>query len=213
MIRSTEAVIASVIMLGTILYLFNVPETESNDPVEQYIRSVLDSYSEVAKSLGTKDPYTLQLLIEASMPQGYDQRVTINYFKKLMVYTGIGKAPVEFYLLLPAQGQSSLVNSEIKSNWYRSVFRIKNSSPERISGEKSISASLYKPEISEGGINLPIDLTSIMVFTDDGQLNSTVGSYEDYYDHTLVSLSVNLNIDTGETKNIYVYYLTGDDFE
>ena len=211
MIRSAEAVIASVLMLGTVLYLFNVPRTGNNDPIEQYLRSIMDSYSDVAKLLGTKDPYTLNLLLDASMPNGYDQRIIISYFKKIISFTGIGSVPNEFYFLLPAQGTSSLPDSEMKSNWFRSVFRIKNSSPERIKGEKSISASLYKPILIEGGINLPIDLNSVMVFTDDGKLNSTLSTYEDYYDHTIVSLTVTLNIDAGETKNLYVYYLVGDD--
>ncbi len=213
MIRSAEAVIASVLMLGTVIYLFNVPKTQSNDPIEQYIRSILDSYSDVAKLLGTKDPYTLKLLLDASMPNGYDQRIVINYFKNIISYTGIGSAPNEFYFLLPAQGTSSLPNSEMKSNWFRSVFRIKNSSPEIIKGEKSISASLYKPILIEGGTNLPIDLDSVIVFTDDEKLNSTLTTYEDYYDHTIVGLIVTLDIDAGETKNLYVYYLVGDDYE
>ena len=57
MIRSTEAVIASVLMLGSLVYLFNVPETVSTDPAEQYIRSVLGSYTEVAKVLGAPIEY------------------------------------------------------------------------------------------------------------------------------------------------------------
>jgi hypothetical protein len=52
-----------------------------------------------------------------------------------------------------------------------------------------------------------------MVFTDDGKVNSTVTRYEDYYDRMIIGLSLGVSIDAGETKNMYVYYLTGDDFE
>jgi len=213
MIRSTEAVIAGVVMLGSIIYLFNVPSVETEDPSKQYIRSLLDSYSEVARVLATKDPYNLKLLIGAAMPRGYNQKIDINYYKKLQVLTGIGSAPVEEYMLLPSEGTVSLADSELKSNWYRSVFRITNTGTESITGGTSITASLYKQDIDDNGIADPIDLDSIRVFTDEGELNSSLTSYEDYYDRTVVSLSVDVELEGGETENLYIYYLMGDDYE
>lgn len=213
MIRSTEAVIASVIMLGTIVYLFNVPETKAKDPTEQYIKSVLDSYSDTIKFLALKDPYTLVTLIDASMPNGYSERVVINYFRKYIAFTGTDEVPVENYVLMPSQGKSSLPDSEIKSNWYQSLFRVTNTGSQKISGITSISVSLYKPAPEGSGITYPIDADSIMVFTDDGKLNSTVTRYEDYYDRTIVGLLLDLSAEPGEAKNMYVYYLIGDDYE
>ncbi|TRO61961.1 hypothetical protein E2P64_00295 [Candidatus Bathyarchaeota archaeon] len=213
MIRSTEAVIASVLMLGSILYLFSVPATESKDPAEQYIRSVLGSYTEVIKVLATRDPYNLKLLLEAAMPRGYNQRITINYYRKLITLTGIGSAPVETYLLLPTEGVTNLANSETKSNWYRSLFRITNTGTETISGETSFSASLYKQDINGDGLSDPIDINSVRVFTDEGELNASLNSYEDYYDRTLVGITAEVELAGGETENLYVYYLQGDDYE
>jgi hypothetical protein len=212
-IRSTEAVIASVVMLGSIIYLFSVPATESNDPAEQYIRSVLGSYTSVAKVLATKDPYTLKLLLEAAMPRGYNQRITFNYYRKLITLTGVGSAPVETYLLLPAEGVTNLVNSETKSNWYRSLFRITNTGSEAISGEMSFSASLYKQDINGDGLSDPIDINSIRVFTDEGELNASLNSHEDYYDRAVVGMSADVSLSGGETENLYIYYLLGDDYE
>ncbi len=213
MIRSTEAVIAGVIMLGSILYLFNVPSVETGDPAKQYIRSLLDSYSEVVRVLATKDPYNLKLLIGAAMPRGYNQKIDINYYRKLQVLTGIGSAPTEGYMLLPSEGTVNLADSELKSNWYRSVFRITNTGTESITGGTSITASLYKQDIDDNGVADPIDLDSIRVFTDEGELNSSLTSYEDYYDRTVVSLSVDVKLEGGETENLYIYYLMGDDYE
>lgn len=213
MIRSTEAVIASVLMLGSILYLFSVPATESKDPSEQYIRSVLGSYSDVARALATKDPYNLKLLIEAAMPRGYNQRITINYYRKLITLTGIGSAPIETYILLPSEGVTNLVNSETKSNWYRSLFRITNTGSESLGGETSFSASLYKQDINDDGLSDPLDINSIRVFTDEGELNASVDSYEDYYDRTVVGMTAEVNLAGGEAENLYIYYILGDDYE
>ena len=116
-----------------------------------------------------RDPYNLKLLIEASMPRGYNQRITMNYFKRIITETGIGEAPVEFYMLLPAEGRISVPNSETKTNWYRSVFRMTNTGGGDVSGVTSITASLFKQDIDGDGISEPIDRTSIMVFSDEGQ--------------------------------------------
>ena len=213
MIRSTEAVIASVLMLGSLIYLFNVPETEAEDPTEQYIKSVLSSYADIAKFLGVRDPYTLKLIIEAAMPRGYNQKVTFNYFKRLVTFTGIGSAPVESYMILPMEGKTSFSNSEVKSNWYRSIFRITNGGGSSLSGTMAVSASLYKPDVTGDGISDPIDLDSLMVFTDESQLNSSLYKYEDYFNRTVVGMYVGVDLEAGETENLYIYYLVGDDFE
>ena len=213
MIRSTEAVMASVIMLGSIIYLFNVPPTESKDASEQYIRSVLESYSEIGRFLATSDPYNLKLLIEAAMPRGYNQKITFNYYRKYEALTGIGDAPVEFYFMLPSGGKLTIPDSETKSNWYRSIFRITNSGSEALGGETSFSASLYKQDIDGNGLSDPIDKDSIMVFTKEGQLNSTITSYDDYVDRMVVGITADINVEPGEVENLYVYYLLGDDYE
>lgn len=213
MIRSTEAVIASVLMLGSLIYIFNVPTTEADDPTEQHIRSLLGSYSDVAKFLGTTDPYTLKLLIEAAMPRGYNQKITFNYFKRLITFTGIGSAPTENYMIIPMEGKTSFANSEVKSNWYRSIFQITNTGSSSITGQTSVSASLYKPDVTGDSLSDPLDLDSLMVFTDEGQLNSSIYTYEDYFNRTVVGLYVDIALDAGETENLYIYYLVGDDYE
>jgi len=213
LIRSTEAVIASVVMLGTIIYLFNVPSTQSKDAAEQYIKSVLDSYADVGKLLAVSDPYNLKLLISAAIPRGYNEKIDFNYYRRENIYTGVGEASVEFYFLLPNEGKLTLPDSETKSNWYRSIFRITNSGDTPITGETSLSASLFKQDLEDNGIPDPIDITSIRVFTDEGELPTTLTSYEDYFDRMIVSLKVDVNVDGGESKNIYIYYLLGDDYE
>lgn len=213
MIRSTEAVIASVVMLGSIIYLFNVPATEAKDSGEQYIRSVLGSYSDLARTLATRDPYNLKLLLEASMPRGYSQKIAINYYRQLITLTGIGEAPVEFYMLLPAEGKLSAYNSELKSNWYRSVFQVTNTGSDPLSGPTSVSASLYKQDLNNDNMTDFLDPASIRVFTDEGELNASLTRYDDYYNRTVVGLSVDIRLDGGETENLYIYYLLGDDYE
>lgn len=200
-------------MLGTIIYLFNVPATQSKDAAEQYIKSVLDSYADVGKLLAVSDPYNLKLLVSAAIPRGYNEKLDFNYYRREDIYTGVGQAPVEFYFLLPSEGRLTLPDSETKSNWYRSVFRITNSGDTPITGETSLSASLFKQDLGGNGIPDPIDITSIRVFTDEGELPATLTSYDDYFDRTVVSLKVDVNVDGGESENIYIYYILGDDYE
>jgi hypothetical protein len=90
---------------------------------------------------------------------------------------------------------------------------VTNTGSRKITGTTSVSVSLYKPAPEGSGITYPIDISSVTAFTDDGKLNSTVTKYEDYYDRTIVGLSLDLSVEPGETKNLYVLYLTGDDFE
>ena len=213
MIRSMEAVISSALLLGTIIYLFNVPATLSKDPMEQYVKGLTDSYSKTIQNLVTKDPASIELLMDKSMPNGYAQRTRFNYYRKYSVFTGLDGAPVEVYTLLPSEGSLSLENSEIKSNWYRSVFKITNTGSESINGQTSISASLYKQDVDNNGLTDPIDRDSIRVFSDEGELNSTITKYEDYYDRAIVGISVDISLGPGEVENIYVYYLLGDDYE
>jgi hypothetical protein len=213
MIRSTEAVIASVLMLGSIVYLFNVPSTESKDAAEQYVKSVLGSYGDVASFLAVSDPYNLKLLVEASMPRGYNQKIDFNYYRRYHSLTGIGYAPQEFYILLPNKGRLTLPDSEIKSNWYRSVFRITNTDSSPIIGETSVTASLFKQDVDGNGILDSIDIQSIRVFSDEGELTSELKNYDDYVDRVVVGLDVVIDIEGGESENLYIYYLQGDDYE
>ena len=208
-----EAIIASSVLLGVIIYLFNVPPTQGKDPMQQYIKSLMDSYTDTIKTLSVKDPYSLILLIDSAMPRGYNERVAINYYRKYDFYTGTDGAPVEKYILLPSEGMVASPNSELKSNWYRSVFKIINNGNSPLTGETAISVSLYKQDVDNNGIPDPIDLKSIRVFTDDGELDAQVSHYEDYYDRMVVGLTVNVNLNPGETKNLYVYYIQGDDYE
>ena len=213
MIRSTEAVIASVIMLSSIIYLFNVPSTESKDAAEQYIKSLLESYAEVGQFLSVSDPYNLKLLIGAAIPRGYNQKIDFNYYRRYHSLTGVGYAPVEFYVMLPSEGKLTLPDSELKSNWYRSVFRITNTGTDAVVGETSISASLFKQDVDDNGVLDSIDIESIRVFSDEGELVTTLETYEDYPDRVVVGLTTSIDILGSEAENLYIYYLQGDDYE
>ncbi|MBR9680857.1 MAG: hypothetical protein GOU98_03480 [Candidatus Altiarchaeota archaeon] len=213
MIRSTEAVIASVVMLGSIIYLFNVPSTESKDGAEQYIKSVLESYADVGQFLAISDPYNLKLLIGAAIPRGYNQKIDFNYYRQYHSLTGIGYAPSEFYIMLPNEGKLTLPDSELKSNWYRSVFRITNTGVDSVIGDTSISASLFKQDVDDNGILDSVDIESIRVFSNEGELKTTLSTYEDYPDRVVVGLTVSIDISGEESENIYIYYLQGDDYE
>ncbi len=213
MIRSMEAVIASALMLGTIIYLFNVPSTSGKDPMEPYIKSIMDSYASTAKRLAVRDPYSLVALFDAAMPRGYAQRTKVNFYRKYWVFTGLDGAPVELYNLLPSEGSVSLANAELKSNWYRSVFRITNTGSQKLSGSTSISVSLYKQDVDGNGLPDPIDPSSIRVFTDEGELDVNVTKYEDYYDRAVAGIIVDVSLEPNEAENLYVYYLLGDDYE
>jgi len=216
LLRSTEAIVASMIILGTISTFFNMPAVNTADPVEGYLSSVLEAYEGLISTLAVSDPYSLKLLLESVIPLGYNMRVQINYYTALYAVTGTSaRVPYETYLLLPTEAKTGLSYSGMESNWYRSVFTIENSGSSKLeNATMEISVSLYVPDLDSDGFPEPVDLDSIMVFTENGLVKSSLLSYEFNGEKFTIGLRVNVGgIEAGQIKRLYVYYLVGDDYE
>ncbi len=204
------------LVLGVIIALFNVPKIKTNDPVESYITSVLDAYQDIIEALVTTDPYALRLILESVLPLGYNSRIKINYFTSLYAITGTSESvPYETYLVLPTEVKTSLSDYGIESNWYCSVFTIKNSGDSDLKNQTmDLSVSIVPPDIDADGINEPVDLSSIQAFTNEGKIETQIKSYEYKGDKFVVVIHADVGeIKAGEAKNLYVYYLVGDDYE
>jgi len=216
MLRSTEAIMAGLFVIFTLNYLFKIPEIEIEDPIKLYVDSLLDAYEEIEKEMVFRDPYSLILLLESSIPYGYGSRITVNLYKRTNFLSGINYTlPFETYEVLPGEVKVNLENGEVFGNWYQAVFVIKNNGDEVVRNMiKSISVALYKPDLNGDGIPEPIDPESILVFTESGKASFTLEKLEDYPDRTIVSLKLRIDeIQPGERKKIYVMYMVGDDYE
>jgi len=216
MLRSTEAIMAGLLIIFTLTSLFKIPEVKVEDPIKVYVESLLDAYSGIERKLVFTDPYSLMLLLDAAMPHAYQSRTTVNIYKRIEVIGGINYTlPYEFYEVLPGEVSILTANSEVVGNWYQAVFAVKNNGNETLENlYETITVAIYKPDINQDGIAEPVDPESITVFTDDGETDYTIESIEDSPDRMVVSVNVRIpRIGPGEKKNIYVMYLVGDDYE
>lgn len=207
---------AGMLVLGVILALFNVPSIKMNDPIESYMTSILESYQDLIESLITTNPYSLRLLLSSVIPLGYNSRIQINYYTKINAFTGTSEyMPYETYMILPSESKFSLENYGLESNWYRSTFTIENSGDVALENQTmEIVVSAILPDINSDAIYEPIDLSSLQVFTDDGLVESELKTYEYKGDRFVLNLFVEVGeIAAKETKQLYVYYLGGDDYE
>ena len=202
--------------MGVLIALFNVPSIEMNDPIESYTTSILEAYQGIIENLITTDPYALRLLLEAVVPLGYNSRIKMNYYTTAYAVTGVSEdVPYELYLVLPVEASTGLSSSGIESNWYRSVFTIENSGSSALENQSmELSVSIIPPDLNADGLNEPVDLNSLQIFTDEGLIGSQVESYEFVGGRFVVVMSADVGkIEAGETKRLYVYYLVGDDYE
>lgn len=216
MLKSTEAVIAGMLVLSVIIALFQVPGIKTNDPIESYLNSVLEAYQDTIETLITTNPYSLRILISSVIPLGYSSRIQINYFTKLKSRTGTSEdVPYETYMMLPTEAKFSLGDYGVESNWFHSVFTIENSGSKDLENQTmDLTISLILPDLNSDGIVEPVDLASIQVFTQDGKVPSELKTYEFKGDRFVVNLEVEVGgIIAKETKLLYVYYLVGDDYE
>jgi len=127
MLRSTEAIMAGLFIIFTLNYLFKIPEIEMEDPIKLYVDSLLDAYEEIEKEMVFRDPYSLILLLESSIPYGYGSRITVNLYKRTNFLSGINYTlPFETYEVLPGEVKVNLENGEVFGNWYQAAFVIKN---------------------------------------------------------------------------------------
>ena len=221
MLRSTEAIMAGLLIIFTVSTLYKIPEVEVEDPVKAYTASLLDAYSNISQELVFRDPYSLKLLLEAALPYAYSSRLSVNIYKKVSIITGTNLTsggyhlPVEYYEVLPTNARTNIEGFEVVDNWYQAVFTVTNEGNRTVEGESiGVTVAIYKSDINGDGIPEPIDPESIMVFTEDGKADFSVESIEDYPDRIRVSLKVKMDrIEPGEKKHIYVLYMLGDDYE
>jgi len=215
-LRSTEAIMAGLLLIFTLNVLFKIPEIEVGDPVEQYADSLLDAYSQISKDLVFEDPYSLMLLLDSALPYAYSEKTTVTIYKTIELLSRSGYTlPFETYEVLPTEASISLTNSEVRGNWYQAIFVISNNGNETLANETEyITVALIKPDLNEDGIPEPVDPESITVFTRSGKADFRIDRMEDYPDRISVSIWVKIDeIHPGEKKEIYVMYLVGDDYE
>ena len=214
MLRSTEALIAAIVIFYSLVSLFKVPDVTQQDPIQLYINTLLKTYQDEIENLATKDPAVLGDLLLSAMPVGYNALVAINIYRPLYIFTGTSRSlPYETYLLIPGSATANLNHYSLINNWYRAVFTVTNTGNSTISTEESLTVKLAKVDLNSDGSVEPIDPSCLFVFSDDGPLNYKLTNYTDYLDSAVVGLRVNITIQPDEKKHIYVYYMIGDDCE
>ncbi|MBR9679913.1 MAG: hypothetical protein GOU99_02595 [Candidatus Altiarchaeota archaeon] len=216
MLRSMEAIIISIVIIGTLMTVFYVPRIETGDYDSGFVKSLLESYHNQISDYVFSSPISLIHLIEEALPRTFDSRVRITYHTSFPVYTGYsGELPIELYYLAPGSSEYEGQTMQIDSSWYRTVFSVVNSGNETIENQTlSTSISLYKLDSNEDGHFEPIDIESVRFFVDDVEADWTIQSYEeDDSKIILVIRGVLGKIEPGQSKKGYAYYLVGEDYE